>query len=189
MKQIEVLSVYMFGQNVGFVNLQVDAYLNGKRLPGFVFLRGDAVAVLLLVNQKMILTQQFRVPMGRFCLEAPAGMLDESAHFAGVAAKEIEEECGITISQDEMVYLQEVLTSPGGSDEVIHLFAVEKDLPEEELKRISEMIHGHEDEGEQIRLVIQEFTWENVLKTQDAKLISAAASYFQHKQNLKVPKL
>lgn len=46
----------MFGQNVGFVNLIVDAYLNDIRLPGFVFLRGDAVAILLLVNGKMVLT-------------------------------------------------------------------------------------------------------------------------------------
>lgn len=46
----------MFGKNVGFVNLLVDAYLNDKKLPGFVFLRGEAVAILLLVNNKMILT-------------------------------------------------------------------------------------------------------------------------------------
>lgn len=47
----------MFGKNVGFVNLEVEAYLNGVRLPGFVFLRGEAVAILLLVNNVMVLTR------------------------------------------------------------------------------------------------------------------------------------
>lgn len=47
----------MFGKNVGFVNLDVEAYLNGVRLPGYVFLRGEAVAILLLVNNVMVLTK------------------------------------------------------------------------------------------------------------------------------------
>lgn len=42
---------------MGFVNLEVEAYLNEMKLPGYVFLRGDAVAVLLLVNGKMLLTK------------------------------------------------------------------------------------------------------------------------------------
>lgn len=42
---------------MGFVNLEVEAYLNGVRLPGFVFLRGEAVAILLLVNNVMVLTR------------------------------------------------------------------------------------------------------------------------------------
>jgi ADP-sugar diphosphatase len=50
---------------------------DGKPLPGYVFLRGDAVTVLLLVNKKMLLVRQYRVPVQRYNLEAPAGMLDE----------------------------------------------------------------------------------------------------------------
>lgn len=91
-----------------------------------MFLRGDAVAILLIVNGMLLLTKQFRVPVGQFTIEAPAGMVDESSNFAGVAAKELKEECGIEIHQDEMKYLQDIFISPGGSDEVIHLFYVEK---------------------------------------------------------------
>lgn len=40
----------MFGSNVGFINVVVDAFLNEKKLPGFVFIRGGSVAILLLVN-------------------------------------------------------------------------------------------------------------------------------------------
>jgi ADP-sugar diphosphatase len=47
----------MFGKNVGFINAEVDAYLNGKKLPGYVFIRGAAVAILLLLNGRMVLTR------------------------------------------------------------------------------------------------------------------------------------
>jgi ADP-sugar diphosphatase len=68
----------MFGRNVGFICADVEAYLNGKRIPGFTFIRGAAVAMLVLVNGRMILTRQYRVPVGKFTIEAPAGMVDES---------------------------------------------------------------------------------------------------------------
>lgn len=86
------------------------------RLPGFTFIRGDAVAILLLVNGKMVLVEEFRVPVGKMMLGAPAGMVDESNHFAGVAAKELKEECGIEIDDSEMRLLGSVYTSPGGCD-------------------------------------------------------------------------
>jgi ADP-sugar diphosphatase len=54
---INVLLVYMFGNNVGFINVETEVYYENKRLPGFVFIRGDAVAILVLVNGKMILTR------------------------------------------------------------------------------------------------------------------------------------
>lgn len=66
-----------------------------KPLPSYVFLRGGAVTVLVLVNGKMLLVRQYRVPVQRYNLEAPAGMLDEEGDFIGVAAKEIHEETGI----------------------------------------------------------------------------------------------
>jgi 8-oxo-dGTP pyrophosphatase MutT (NUDIX family) len=70
---------------------------DGKSLPNYVFLRGGAVAVLLLINKKMLLVRQYRVPLQRYILESPAGMLDEEGDFSGVAAKEIEEETGFKI--------------------------------------------------------------------------------------------
>ena len=35
----------------------------------------------------MLLTRQFRVPIGDFLLETPAGMMDEDGNFLGIAAK------------------------------------------------------------------------------------------------------
>ena len=79
----------MFGERVGFVNMKVLTSKDGFNLPSFVFLRGPSVAVLLLVNNKILVVEQYRVPVQETILEAPAGMLDESGDFVGTAAKEI----------------------------------------------------------------------------------------------------
>ncbi len=44
------------------------------------------MAVLMLVNEKVLLVEQYRVPIQATILEAPAGMIDESGDFVGVAA-------------------------------------------------------------------------------------------------------
>ena len=179
---LSILNVFMFGKNVGFVDLVLDCSLKtGKKnvkIPGFVFLRGGAVAMLMILNKEfLIVTKQFRVPAGKFLLEAPAGMLDESGDFTGVAAKEIEEECGIKINTKDLVELGYINSSPGGSDEKIHLFSIDITMKEEELKTVLDKIHGSEHEGEQIELKLINFTKKDILQTNDSKLISAAFAY------------
>ena len=49
----------------------------------------------------VVLCRQPRLPAGFASFpEIPAGMLDGSGHFTGVAAKELQEETGIEISED-----------------------------------------------------------------------------------------
>lgn len=79
----------MFGDKVGFVNLRAHTKKEGFPIPAYVFLRGPAVAILVLVNDKILLVEQYRTPVQQTLLEAPAGMLDESGDFAGTAALEI----------------------------------------------------------------------------------------------------
>ena len=73
-------------------------------LPGICFLRGDGVSIFVALHCDdgevySLLVNQPRIPIGRVsALEVPAGMLDdESESVAGVAVKEMEEECGIKI--------------------------------------------------------------------------------------------
>jgi ADP-sugar diphosphatase len=181
-QQLQILNVFMFGKIVGFVDLVLDATLstskNKVKIPGFVFLRGGAVAMLMVLNKEFIIvTKQFRVPAGKFLIEAPAGMLDESGDFKGVAAKEIEEECGIHINSKELKDLGYIHTSPGGSDEKLHIFSIDVTLADEELKNVLEKIHGEEHEGESIEIKLIKFNKKEILATNDAKLISAAFAY------------
>ena len=80
----------MFGTKVGFINLRAETYKDGFLLPSYVFLRGPSVAILMFVNDKLLVVEQYRPPIQETILEAPAGMLDESGDFVGVAAAEIE---------------------------------------------------------------------------------------------------
>jgi ADP-sugar diphosphatase len=45
----------MFGENVGFVNMRAITSKDGHKLPSYIFLRGDAVAILMFVNKKVLL--------------------------------------------------------------------------------------------------------------------------------------
>jgi len=97
---VEIQSVDMFGPRVGFVKFKADVTFggpDGRFVPGIVFMRGGAVAILVVLRvtsdagpdrEFTVLTCQPRVPIGKVAWpEIPAGMLDGDGHFAGVAAK------------------------------------------------------------------------------------------------------
>lgn len=79
--------------------------------------RGIRAAVILAVDAEdhVLLVEQFRVPLGRACLELPAGLIgdgdaaDEDALTA--AARELEEETGYRAGRIEVV--GEFWSSPG----------------------------------------------------------------------------
>lgn len=74
----------------------------------------DAVVILAEHDGKIILVEQYRVPVGGRCLELPAGLVgdeDEHATVEGTAIKELEEETGFTCESVER--LGEFHSSPG----------------------------------------------------------------------------
>jgi len=75
------------------------------------------VLILLECNgQKYaVLTEQVRVPVGKFLLELPAGMLDdEKGDFVGTAVREVEEETGIKLNIEDMIDLTALLDPATG---------------------------------------------------------------------------
>ena len=66
------------------------------------------------------MVRQFRYPMGRTMLEAPAGKLEPGEDPMECAARELSEETGFTA--DRLVYLGADCTSPGFSTEVLHIY-------------------------------------------------------------------
>ena len=101
-------SVDLFGSRVGFIKFVASATLGGKRVPGIVFMRGGAVAVLVVLHSGgarwAVCTRQPRVPVGAAALlEIPAGMLDGSGAFSGIAAKELAEETGLIVEGSQLI--------------------------------------------------------------------------------------
>lgn len=64
--------------------------------------------------------RQYRYPMQRMMLEVPAGKLDKGEDPKVCAERELSEETGL--SADELIYLGAVCTSPGFSDERLHIY-------------------------------------------------------------------
>ena len=82
----------------------------------FVSRTGSTNAVVILAEHhgKVILIEQYRVPVGRRCVELPAGLVgdeDKNATVEGTAIKELEEETGFTA--DRIERLGEFQSSPG----------------------------------------------------------------------------
>ena len=89
--------------------------------------RGVTAAVILAVDDgHVILVEQYRVPLGRTCLELPAGLVgdDEAGEeVAAAALRELEEETGYRA--EEMIDLGRFHASPGMSAEGFTLLRAE----------------------------------------------------------------
>eukprot|EP00729_Bicosta_minor_P001380 gene1380-19822_t len=183
-KNVLVQSIDMFGRRVGFIKFKAGVI----DVPGIVFMRGGAVGVLVILEWKeyTILTHQARVPIGVNSLpEIPAGMLDGSGNFKGVAAEEIAEECNIVISENELIDLtgmaygeqwQGIIPSAGGCDEFIRLYMFRRVVDSDVLKELEGRLTGLRQEGERIKLHIVplEDCWK---MTPDVKALSCLALY------------
>lgn len=80
--------------------------------------RGIHAAVILAIDEedRVILVEQFRVPLGRPCIELPAGLVGDSEEFEGedvsaAATRELEEETGYRAERMEVI--GEFHSSPG----------------------------------------------------------------------------
>ncbi len=93
-------------------------YVSIKRRGGWEFASrtGSTNAVVILAEHegKVILVEQYRVPVGARCLELPAGLVgdeDPDATVEETAVKELEEETGFTATRIE--WLGDFHSSPG----------------------------------------------------------------------------
>jgi ADP-sugar diphosphatase len=185
LRSITVQSLDRFGPHstsrIGFIKLQTLISNDlSENLPGAVFLRGASVAMLVILQpddvpqgseeeKHVLLTLQPRVAVGSlgFC-ELPAGMVDDGT-FKGAAAKEIEEELGLRIEEDDLVNLNELALedegegereglskamypSAGACDECISIFMHEKRVPRDQLKEWTGKLTGLREEGEKVRV-------------------------------------
>lgn len=69
---------------------------------------------------QLLLLRQYRYAAGGYIYEIPAGRLDGDESPADCAARELKEETGCTAERLEPMYT--MLTTPGFTDELIHVF-------------------------------------------------------------------
>jgi ADP-sugar diphosphatase len=147
-------------------------------------------------EKRAIVTIQPRIPAGSLAFsEIPAGMLDEGGTFAGAAAKEIQEETGLSIPQNELVDMTSltlqtmhepqdgealqnaVYPSAGGSDEFIPLFLCQKRMSRHDIEGLQGRLTGLRQDGEKITLKVVPLKdlWKEGLR--DGKTLAAWALY------------
>jgi len=174
-------STDMFGPRVGFLKFSVSGSFQGKPVPGIVFGRGAAVAILVVLicgtQRWVVCCRQPRLAVGRHFLEIPAGMMDGKGSFVGVAAKEMAEETGIVINEGDLTDLTALGYGPGtpcgpggseaaqaggplhgmypsagGCDEFIRIMYYPKEVDEAYLSELNGKLTGCAEEQENIRL-------------------------------------
>ena len=95
---------------------------NGRRVELDLLRHPGAAAVVPFLDpETVLLIRQYRFATGGYLLEIPAGKLDPGETPEVCAVRELEEETGYRAGRLEA--LTSIWTSPGFTDEVIHLFA------------------------------------------------------------------
>ncbi|RYP79427.1 hypothetical protein DL770_006664 [Monosporascus sp. CRB-9-2] len=232
LRRITVQSYDLFGsgpKRLGFLKLRAEvANAAGEALPGSVFLRGPSVAMLVMLipddagtetgpgrktggegeeeERYVLLTVQPRIPAGSLAfVELPAGMVDDQDTFVGTAAREIEEELGLTIPAAELRCLSDMTfatreksqgqgrvqegdggeeaedlaramyPSAGGCDEFIPIYMHERRVPRAQLREWTGKLTGLRDSGEKITLKLVRMRDLWREGARDAKCLAAVA--------------
>jgi ADP-ribose pyrophosphatase len=93
---------------------------------------GAAAVAAIDEQSRVVLIRQYRHAAGGFIWELPAGILKDGESPADCAARELREEVGLGAGR--LSALGSILTTPGFTDERIHLF-LGRDLHEGETER------------------------------------------------------
>ncbi len=78
--------------------------------------KADGVGVVLIVNGKLYLNHEYRLPIGQNILSVPAGLIEKDEDVLTAARREIKEETGLDV--DSLEILSPLMfSSPGLTDE------------------------------------------------------------------------
>jgi ADP-ribose pyrophosphatase len=132
----------LFDGRVGSFGLDEVTLPSGRRVT-LELLRhpGAAAVVPFLDDGRILLLRQYRYAAGGNIWEIPAGKLEAGEAPEVCAARELEEETGFRAGR--LVRVGEILTSPGFTDERIHLFCAYELAPGNTAHEPAEVIEVH----------------------------------------------
>ncbi len=120
------------------IHLRIDTVTlpDGKETTREVVEHPGAVAVVAETSEgKLLLVTQYRHPIGQISIEIPAGKLEPGEPIEEAAYRELLEETGFRA--ETITKIMEFYSTPGFSDEIMHLYAAsglnfEKSQPDED---------------------------------------------------------
>ena len=152
-----VKSEVVFEGNLLTVRRDTVELPNGKHATRELIQHPGAVAVVPIRNDgKILLVRQFRYPVDQLTLEIPAGKLDLGEEPEACAKRELEEETGYKAKKLRL--LSSILTTPGFTNEVIHLYVAEDLVFAEQCPDEDEFIDVEVFTKEEIRKMIENGT-------------------------------
>jgi len=112
---------HIFSGRVVNLRLETVTLPNGATVEMELIRHPGAAAIIPMKDDgTVMLIRQYRHAVGGFILEIPAGKLDPGEEPRDCAARELEEEIGLRAALLEPVIT--FFTTPGFTDEVIHIF-------------------------------------------------------------------
>ncbi|KPU44878.1 ADP-ribose pyrophosphatase [Oxobacter pfennigii] len=104
------------------INLRIDdvSLPDGRTAYREIVEHNGGVAIVAVKDKKIVLVKQFRKPLDNTLVEIPAGKLEKNEEPQHCALRELEEETGLIPLN--LKPLCSIFTSPGFSNERLHLF-------------------------------------------------------------------
>jgi len=130
-----------------------------------------SVALIPIIEDKIVLVEQYRPAVEKKCLEVPAGLIEADENPIDTARRELEEETGYYA--EDIIELLSAFSSPGFSTEKTHFFLAKK------LKKTQQKLDP--DEEINVKLFSIEQLMEMIKKSeiQDGKTIISVFLAFQ----------
>ena len=181
---IHVTSAFPVGPS-WFLTVVSTIVHQGKRVPGYAFLRGNSVSITPLIFAKdnqakplTILVREPRSPVGAIVIGSPAGMIKPgNEDSAPEALRALFEETGGHMPKGELLPLRKgVQVSPGGTDELMDFYVYKVVVSTEDYNRIVELTGtktGVEGEDEDITLSVMPFSDAVAVDNLDMKTLLA----------------
>jgi len=87
---------------------------------------GAAACIIKDNNNRIILVRQYRKALKEYTWEIPAGKIDKNDNDPiNTVIREVNEEAGIELKPENLIYLGKIYTTPGFSNEIIYIFFTE----------------------------------------------------------------